>query len=412
MTPQSFVEDLGNGIALEMVAIPGGTFLMGSPPGKGWASEYPQHQVTVSEFLIGKYPVTQVQWKAVMGYNPSYLKGDDLPVECVTWDSAVEFCEQISKLAGKAYRLPTEAEWEYSCRAGTNGKYCFGDDEDLLNQYAWHGRNSLGKTHAVGRKTSNAWGLHDMHGNVWEWCHDRDDGTNYANSSNVDPQGPTSGEYRVWRGGSWLDDCYAALRGSALPDTRRTDVGFRVACVAKSQSTQLPTAAPEDAVVRAREVSAGAPGKIGDVIIALLKNSDPDAQSKVVEALAGLGAAAVGPLTGALDGSDRRAQCLAAEALGKIGDTRAVEPLIAALISLDKQVQLKAAEALGRIGDKRAVEPLIRRLKDYDMDIRSVVSEALGEIGDARAVEPLILYAGFSDERVKRIVSEALSKIR
>ena len=186
---QPFTEDLGRGVKLEMIYTSGGSFPMGSPDCVGSDIERPQHRVTVSSFYIGRYPVTQAQWKMIMGNNPSHFRGDNLPVESVSWYDATRYCEFISRRTGKTYRLPTEAEWEYACRAGSTGVYCFGDEESLLAEYAWFDENS-GKhpwdsdkmleeigwldwnkyeamleengnnTHPVGLKKPNVWGLY------------------------------------------------------------------------------------------------------------------------------------------------------------------------------------------------------------------------------------------------------------
>ena len=226
---QNFTEDLGSGVKLEMIAIPGGSFLMGSD------SEKPIHRVTLSPFHIGKFQVTQAQWKAVMKTNPSAFKGDTLPVERVSWTDAFEFCLKLSEKTGNEYRLPTEAEWEYACLAGSTGKYCFGDDEALLNDYAWFDENSGSKTHPVGEKTPNNWGLHDMHGNVWEWCQDWYSGNYYEElvrqGEAVNPQGPATGDYRVLRGGSWFNDrldARAVYRNGYHAAYRNLSLGFRV----------------------------------------------------------------------------------------------------------------------------------------------------------------------------------------
>ena len=184
-----FVENLPGGVELEMGVILGGSFLMGSPKGEGSDSERPQHSVMVSPFLMGKYLITQAQWKAIASLDkieidlesdPSYLKGDERPVERVTWDECVEFCKRLSELTGRDYRLPSEAEWEYACRAGTTTPFYFG--ETITTDFANYDGDSVfasepkgqyrGKTTPVGQFPPNAFGLYDMHGNVWEWCAD------------------------------------------------------------------------------------------------------------------------------------------------------------------------------------------------------------------------------------------------
>ena len=238
----NFTQDLGNGIKLEMIAIPGGTFLMGTEDQEikrlckkydteWFENEQPQHQVTVQPFFMGKYSVTQAQYQQVMGKNPSHFPGDKRPVECVSWDEAVEFCQRLSQQTGKEYRLPTEAEWEYACRARTTTPYHFG--ETITDKLANYSRN-VAETTAVGKYPPNAFGLYDMHGNVWEWCQD-DWHNNYHGA-------PTDGRARVsdvritkvMRGGSWLDipdGCRSAPRNSGTRDYRSNAVGFRVVCV-------------------------------------------------------------------------------------------------------------------------------------------------------------------------------------
>jgi formylglycine-generating enzyme required for sulfatase activity len=216
-----------------MIFVPGGSFKMGSAKGFFRHSEKPQHDVTVQAFYIGKYQITQAQWEVVMGENPSHFKGDPtLPVENVSWNDVKEFCGNLSQMTGKAYRLPSEAEWEYACRARTTGDYA-GD----LDAMAWCGNNSDLKTHPVGQKQPNAFRLYDMHGNVQEWCEDvwhvtyNDAPTDGSAWLSV---GDTSG--RVIRGGSWspINDCRSAYRDYYFPDTRNKVIGFRVAVTVRT----------------------------------------------------------------------------------------------------------------------------------------------------------------------------------
>jgi len=227
---RTLTADIGHGLKMEMVVLPGGEFTMG---GDADNSERPRHQVRVSPFAIGKSPVTQAQWKAVMGdnNNPSKHKGDNLPVENVSWHDVGKFL----KKAGQAFRLPTEAEWEYAARGWSSAEYCFGDDKSLLAEYAWFDKNSEGKTHPVGEKKPNPFGLHDMHGNVWEWCSDWYGNRYYAECRQqgivTDPTGPGTGIYRVRRGGSWSNyavDCRSASRYNDTPGDHYSDLGFRL----------------------------------------------------------------------------------------------------------------------------------------------------------------------------------------
>ena len=212
---------------LKMVPIPGGSFMMGSNDGDD--DEKPVHQVTLSSFSMSATEITQAQYEAVMGTNPSSFKGDKLPVEQVSWDDAMEFCRKLSSKTGRKYRLPTEAEWEYACRAGTTTKYYSGSSENGLSGSGWYRENSGTKTHPVGQKAPNSWGLYDMHGNVWEWCSDWYG--KYSNENATNPQGALSGSYRVDRGGGWSDNaglCRAAYRGNGDPNRRLDFIGFRV----------------------------------------------------------------------------------------------------------------------------------------------------------------------------------------
>jgi formylglycine-generating enzyme required for sulfatase activity len=234
--PPSPRKAVTNSIGMNLVYIHLGDFMMGSPDSEKdrFNHEGPQHKVKISRGLwMGIYEVTQAQYQSVMGTNPSCFKGDNLPVETVSWDDAVEFCRRLSQKEDKTYRLPTEAEWEYACRAGTTTRFYYGDDldESKLGEYAWYGSNSDGKTHPVGQKKSNAFGLYDMHGNVWEWCQDWYDEKYYSNKPEVDPPGPASGQYRVLRGGNWSGnalDCRVADRVNDSLSSRDNGIGFRV----------------------------------------------------------------------------------------------------------------------------------------------------------------------------------------
>jgi len=234
--PQVLIETLPGGIELEMIKIPAGTFTMGSDEYDG---EKPKHQVKLQEFYLGKYPVTQEQYQAVMGKNPSNFKDNPKnPVEQVSWNDAQEFCKKLNQLiAGKDFRLPTEAEWEYACRAGTQTRYYFGDDAAKLGDYGWYDENSGSKTHPVGQKKPNDWGLYDMSGNVWEWCEDPYHDS-YANKpENIKNNGnaiwsSSDASLRVLRGGSWFSlsgGCRSAYRYRADADVRLDLIGFRLA---------------------------------------------------------------------------------------------------------------------------------------------------------------------------------------
>jgi len=210
------------------VFVKGGTFSMGSNESD---DEKPIHSVTVSDFYIGKYEVTQKEWQAVMGSNPSNFKGDDLPVEQVRWDDVQDFIKKLNAKTGKKYRLPTEAEWEYAARGGnkSNG-YIYSGSNDL-GSVAWYGNNSGSKTHPVGTKQANELGIYDMTGNVWEWCSDWYDAKYYGSSPSTNPQGASTGSYRVNRGGGWYnnaDYCRVAFRINYTPDYRFSSIGFRM----------------------------------------------------------------------------------------------------------------------------------------------------------------------------------------
>jgi formylglycine-generating enzyme required for sulfatase activity len=206
---------------------------MGSPKKEEKRDEKEiQHNVTLSRgFYLGACTVTQEQWRAVMKENPSRFKGaKKLPVENVTWDECQDFLKKMGDADGRAYRLPTEAEWEYACRAGSTGLYCFGSDQKLLRFYAWYADNANEKTHPVGEKKPNRWGLYDMHGNIWEWCADWYG--NYPPRAVIDPKGPETGTNRVLRGGSFHSPALflrSAIRGYFAPSQRGLNIGFRAA---------------------------------------------------------------------------------------------------------------------------------------------------------------------------------------
>jgi formylglycine-generating enzyme required for sulfatase activity len=231
-SPATLTLDLGNGVKMNLVLIRPSRFIMGSPDSEQGRKpdESPQHEVTISKpFYMGVTEVTQAQYEAVMGTNPSEFKGLTNPVDSVTWEGAVEFCRKLSEKTGKAVRLPTEAEWEYACRAGSKMRFSFGDSDSVLRDYAWYGSNSGRKTYPVGQKKPNAWGLYDMYGNVWEWCADWYG--DYPKGAVTDPQGTASGSQRVLRGGSWgdgPDGCRAAGRRGNIPGIRSYFCGFRV----------------------------------------------------------------------------------------------------------------------------------------------------------------------------------------
>jgi formylglycine-generating enzyme required for sulfatase activity len=239
-----------NSLGMKLVRIRPGTFKMGSPADeKDRAKNEQQHEVQISKpFYLGIHEVTQKQFRQVMGKNPSAfcasgeekdkVKGmntDDFPVDSVSWHDAVQFCRKLSALpaekkARREYRLPTEAEWEYACRAGTRTPFAFGA---TLSPSQANFAKSRGRPMPVGSYKPNAWGLYDMHGNIWEWCHDIADMDYYARSPRKDPQGAAAGIARVQRGGAWLAPgraCRSAFRAWGWPNRRRSHVGFRVAC--------------------------------------------------------------------------------------------------------------------------------------------------------------------------------------
>ena len=221
-----------NGISIDMVRVEAGTFTMGATAEmkNPWDDEKPTHRVTLTnDYYIGKYEVTQTLWQAVMGNNPSEFKGDNLPVEKVSWKDCQDFISKLNRITGKTFRLPTEAEWEYAARGGNKSRGYQYSGSNNLSDVAWYMDNSGDKTHAVGTKQPNELGIYDMSGNVWEWCQDWYG--KYSSSSQVNPTGANSGSYRVKRGGSWeiIDwGCRSSYRYSSVPDFCGSNLGFRL----------------------------------------------------------------------------------------------------------------------------------------------------------------------------------------
>ena len=221
-----------NGISIEMVKVEAGSFNMGATPEmeKPADREKPVHRVTLTNnYYIGKYEVTQALWQAVMGSNPSYFKGDDLPVEKVSWNDCQDFISKLNAMTGKRFRLPTEAEWEYAARGGKKSRGYQYSGSNTLGDVAWYNDNSGPKTHAVGTKQPNELGIYDMTGNVMEWCQDWYG--SYSSSPQTNPTGAVSGSVRVSRGGSWYlsaRECRSSFRGSLAPDDRYIGLGLRL----------------------------------------------------------------------------------------------------------------------------------------------------------------------------------------
>ena len=220
------------GISIDMVRVEAGPFTMGATQEMKdpWDDEKPAHQVTLTnDYYIGKYEVTQALWQAVMGNNPSGFKGDNLPVEKVSWNDCQEFISKLNRITGKTFRLPTEAEWEYAARGGKKSRGYQYSGSNNISDVAWYGDNSGSKTHAVGSKQANELGIYDMSGNVWEWCQDWYE--DYSSSSQTNPTGATSGSYRVFRGGGWMHTawyCRSSYRNCNSPDYRSSFLGLRL----------------------------------------------------------------------------------------------------------------------------------------------------------------------------------------
>ena len=254
--PRLLTLDLGNEVKMKLTLIPAGKFVMGSRFSAAdvakkflryggqeayYAGEHPQREVTISKpFYMGIWEVTRPQWRAVMRAAPWKGKACDRPntgnvANHISWDDASKFCEALAKKTLKKVSLPTEAQWEYACRARSKTEYCFGDSEAKLGVYAWFAENALGINepypHTAGQKTPNRWGLYDMHGNAWEWCSDWYDEKFYAAGKNGDPENTTEASARVLRGGEWgqyPDSCRSAYRFKNPPTIRKCSYSFRV----------------------------------------------------------------------------------------------------------------------------------------------------------------------------------------
>ncbi|MEO5363284.1 MAG: formylglycine-generating enzyme family protein [Magnetococcus sp. DMHC-8] len=228
------VQSVKDGNGIEFILIMPGGFQMGTPFGADVNDdELPRHAVTISRaFYLGKYEVTQAQWEAVMGDNPSAFQGADRPVESVSWHDVQAFIGKLNDKAGaRLYRLPSEAEWEYAARAGTETVRYWGNGAEEMEQYAWYGNNAGKKSHPVGQLKPNPWGLYDMLGNVWEWCDDWYGTKVYADPATTDPRGPAEGVGRVLRGGGWngyASHIRAAYRFDLNPAFRRRNLGLRL----------------------------------------------------------------------------------------------------------------------------------------------------------------------------------------
>ena len=221
------------GVTFKMIAVEGGTFTMGATNEQGddaWDSEKPIHSVTLSSYSIGETEVTQALWQVVMGSNPSNFSGSNKPVETVSWDDCQDFIRKLNALTGENFRLPTEAEWEYAARGGNKSRGYKYAGSNTIDNVAWYYDNSGSQTHNVATKSPNELGLYDMSGNVWEWCQDWYG--DYSSGSQTNPTGPSSGSYRVYRGGGWIynaRDCRVSIRNYLTPDYRSSNLGLRLA---------------------------------------------------------------------------------------------------------------------------------------------------------------------------------------
>ena len=248
--------DLGGGVSMEFVLIPAGEFFMGSHAEAGEGDETPRHRVRITRpFYLGVCEVSQAQWERVLGERPSRFSGADLPVDSVSWEVCRSFLAALSERSGERLRLPTEAEWEYACRAGDETAWSWGDSAVAADQHAWTSSNAGGSTRPVGQKLPNAWGLRDMHGNVWEWCADWYARYPKDGDAKADPSGPASGASRVLRGGTWCDvpeGARSATRNCLGPAEATEGVGLR--CVLEVEPS-APRESAQDSGGRSLSVS-------------------------------------------------------------------------------------------------------------------------------------------------------------
>jgi formylglycine-generating enzyme required for sulfatase activity len=378
-----------NSLGMAFAWIPPGSFLMGSDRHD---DEKPVHRVAITRgFYMGVYPVTQAQWKEVMGNNPSAFRGDDnRPVENVSWDDCQEFCERLRRRDDKPYRLPTEAEWEYACRAGTTTEFCTGDGEGALKEAGWYRGNSDGKTHAVGRLAPNAWGLYDLHGNVWQWCQDRYGP--YPAGAVEDQKGPEQGAYGVRRGGSWLhnpDYCLASRRNADPPDSHYHDVGCRV-CFRHAPPTDKPDARKRKSVMQ---------------LIEDLKNGDGNSRLEAANMLAERGPAAAlvarRQLAEALKDRDPALRLAAAKALARTPNAGPIPEVGAALALADEAAEAddyEGAERLARVAQASTTSPAAlpvaaaarARLKEVAAlrEAYEAIPDAVRALGDTTRIDP------------------------
>lgn len=282
--PEVEIVDLGEGVTMEFVLVRPGSFVQGSDVGD--TDEAPSRKVAITKpFYLGKYEVTQAQWRRITGGNPSRFKGDAHPVEGVSWEDCRRFLATLGSATGRSFALPTEAQWEYACRAGTTTEYSFGDDEAGLVAQAWYSGNSGLSTHPVGQKAPNAWGIYDMHGNVYEWCADWYSEGGYRGGESADPVGAPSGWRRVLRGGAWLyvaHNLRSADRAFSPPDYRSDEYGLRCVLLPRSESTapsgsRSPGLSPADALVAQIEDALAESERLGaDFLLAELAALSPD----------------------------------------------------------------------------------------------------------------------------------------